>query len=262
LKISTDDRHVAKFADGTEVHFAVCGDRRNPAVFMGPHFYVSQTEPDESFTDSWIDRLQREFFLILADYPRGIGLTGAPQGLAYSPDVAVEEYELIADAVGVSRFGWLGYSFGGAMGIQLACRTDRVAALAVGGFPPLNAPFQRIIDIVAERAKSTDPLPELIDPGVLDSTIGFYTPLVNWPEREEIPRLNMPRLVFMGVEDGMPEDERELPLSDKLRAVENELRMLGWRIGWLPGENHSSAIRPEASLPLVQAFFRETLCER
>ena len=259
LKISAGVRHVAKVADGTEVHFAVYGDRRRPAVFMGPHFYASRSAHDESFTDAWVDCLQREFLLILADYPRGIGRTGNPQGPAYNPDVAAAEYECIADTIGLGRFGWLGYSFGGAMGIQLACRTNRIAALAVGGFPPMNAPFQRLIDITAEMAKAGATLPQYIEPGVLGSTIGFYTPLLNWSERAEISRLSMPRLVFMGDRDGTREDERALPLADSLMAVEDELRGLGWQVRWLPGEDHSSAIRPEASLPLVQAFFRAAL---
>src|SRR6266404_1060720 len=108
------ETHTAKACDGTEIYFETHGHRSNPAILMGPHFYPSRPPDDESFTDAWIDRLQQDFFLIVADYPRGIGRTGNPQGLAYSPDVAAQEYECIANAAGVDRFGWVGYSFGGA----------------------------------------------------------------------------------------------------------------------------------------------------
>ena len=70
----------------------------------------SRTEDDEVHSGPWIEALRREFFLIIADYPRGIGRTPAPQGLAFNPDVATEEYLRIADAAHVDRFGWFGYS--------------------------------------------------------------------------------------------------------------------------------------------------------
>ena len=247
--------HSAKAADGTAIYFETHGQRSKPAIFMGPHFYSGRTKHDDSFTDVWIQGLQQDFFLIVADYPRGMGRTAHPQGSAFSPDIAAEEYKRIADAAGVSRFGWLGYSFGGAMGVQVACRTNRVAALAVGGFPPLNAPFQQMMEVSTKIANAPPPLPKSLkswDPGILWSAVGFYTPLTHWPERQEISKLTMPRMVFMGDHDA-PE------LAGNLRAVEDELRTLGWQINWLEGQDHAGAMKPAVSLPVVRKFFRETL---
>ena len=251
----------AKVSDGNEIYFETHGCRSNPAIFMGPHFYTSRAQGDRSFTDVWIEGMKKDFFLITADYPRGIGRSRNPPGLTFNPDVAVQECECVADAVGVDRFGWVGYSFGGAIGVQLACRTDRVAALAVGGFPPLAAPFQLLVEILTDAAKSrTRPDPSF-DASIFWTAVGFYEPLVAWPERQEVGRLAMPRLAFMGDRDsaqGLP-GMRSAPLAESLRATEEDLRSLGWQISWLRGHDHASTIRPEVSLPLVQQFFRQAL---
>jgi pimeloyl-ACP methyl ester carboxylesterase len=256
--MSVAEKHIAKALDGAEIHFETYGDRSKPAILMGPHFYVSRSADDEFSTDRWIEALQPDFFLIMADYPRGIGRTGHPQRLAYTPDLAAREYELIADSAGVGRFGWLGYSFGAAMGVQVACRSARVTGLAAGGFPPLNAPFQELVEIHREWTQAGQ-LPDLIDPGVIESAIAFYQSLISWPERDEIPKLTMPKLVFMGDADGTSGEPGTLPLAHILRTVENELRALGWRIEWLKSHDHMSAIQPDASLSLVREFFLESL---
>ena len=256
---------TAKARDGTDIHFETRGDPARPTVFMGPHFYASfrndMIEGFEDPTQAWIDALAEDFHLLLADYPRGVGKTPNALGLDYSPDVAVEETCLIADAAGVDRFGWVGYSYGGAIGTQLACRSDRLSAFACGGFPPLNAPFERMVEITVDMAEN--PLPEWPDmgDGVRYQAVGFYRPLLDWPEREEVAKLTIPRMVFMGTDDngdGMP--ERYLtPLARYLREAEDDLVELGWQVKWLEGKNHLTAIAPEVALPVVRAFFREVL---
>jgi pimeloyl-ACP methyl ester carboxylesterase len=108
-------------ADGTEIWFVTYGDQSRPAIFLGPHFYATLGRSEADDTHQWIAALKNDFFLIVADYPRGFGRTGNPLGLAFTPDVACQEYCHIADAAGVGRFGWVGYSYGGAIGVQVAC---------------------------------------------------------------------------------------------------------------------------------------------
>jgi len=246
-------------ADGTPILFETYGSPKSPAVFLGPHFYRTRAECDESSTDSWIDALQSEFFLVIADYPRGIGCTGNPQGLSYNAEIAAQEYELIADAAGVDRFAWVGYSFGGAIGVQLACRSDRVSALAIGGFPPLNAPFERMIELSREMAQAPPPVPKSWDVGVFWSAVAFYESLLSWPERDAIVALKMPRVVFMGECDTGLGPRGHIPLAQNLRVVQDELRSLGWQVIWLPGLDHMPALQPEHSLPSVHQFLRAAL---
>jgi pimeloyl-ACP methyl ester carboxylesterase len=250
----------AAFApDGTEISFTTHGSRSNPAIFMGPHFFMTRSADDPSHTDLWIDRLSSEFFLITADYPRGIGRTGNPQGLSHTPAVAAKECEYIADTAGIDCFGWLGYSFGGALGIQVACRTSRVAALVVGGFPPLNAPYQLLLDVSTSLAQDPPPLPEFRHPGILLATVGFYAPLVSWPERQEVSKLTMPRLAFMGDQDCSQGSLQPIPLADCLRAAADELLQLGWCVSWLKGHDHQSAVHPDVASATVCDFFRKAL---
>jgi pimeloyl-ACP methyl ester carboxylesterase len=246
-------------ADGTAILFETHGSRTSPAVFLGPHFYRTRERRDESCTVSWIEALESEFFLIIADYPRGIGSTGNPQRLSYSAEVAAREYELIADAAGVHRFAWVGYSFGGAIGVQLACRTDRVSALAIGGFPPLNAPFKRVAQLAREMALTPPPVPESWDVGVLWSTVAFYESLLSWPERAAVAALKMPRLVYMGEFDDGLGPRGEIPLARNLHLVEDELRSLAWQVVWLAGLDHLTALQPTYSLRYVHQFLRGAL---
>jgi pimeloyl-ACP methyl ester carboxylesterase len=254
------DHFTATMADGAKIYLTAHGDRTNPAIFMGPHFYMSRSLADPAFVDEWVSGLREDFFLITADYPRGIGRTPNSLGRQYSPDIAAEECGRIADAAGVDRFGWLGYSFGGAMGVQIACRTGRVMALAVGGFPPLNAPFKELVDIL-ERATCAGEVPSGSERGVLLTALGFYLPLLDWAERDEINKLAMPCLAFMGEMDmaqGLPHSAT-VPLAAILRGAAADLVALGWQIEWLGGHDHASAVRAPVALPLVRKFFLDSL---
>lgn len=246
-------------ADGTEIWYATDGDPLRPAILLGPHFYASFGRTEQDDTQQWIDALKQEFFVIVADYPRGFGRTGNPLGMDFTPDVAAEEYALIADAAGVRSFGWVGYSYGGAIGIQVACRSGRVSALAVGGFPPLNAPIREMIEVTTRIAKAPPPGWD-VDPKLLWSPVGFYSPLLRWPEREEVEKLKMPRMAFLGTHDqGVPSYGIDTPLAADLRKAEPELKSMGWQLEWIEGRDHMTAIQAAASLPAVRDFMRRSL---
>jgi pimeloyl-ACP methyl ester carboxylesterase len=250
-------------ADGSVLYFATIGDGAKPALFLGPHFYLTRPTDDPYDTDDWISLFRRDFYLILADSPRGAGGRGNPPGLANTPDLVVEDFIRIADAAGVGQFGWLGYSYGAAIGVQLACRSNRISALAVGGFPPINAPFRFMVDITTRAATTPPPDFATLDPDIIRSITGFYRPLLDWPERREVSKLGMPRLSFMGELDGKDSgnDPWTPPLAEHLRAVERDLRELGWQVTWLPGHDHLSTVRSGVSAAIVHRFFSHALCE-
>ncbi|MDA0568051.1 alpha/beta hydrolase [Streptomonospora sp. S1-112] len=65
----------------------------------------------------------------------------------------------VADAAGAERFAYYGYSWLALTGLQLALRTDRLSALAMGGFPPLGGPYAemlRVTEVTHERAKAQE----------------------------------------------------------------------------------------------------------
>ncbi len=253
--------------DGTRIYYRVYGNPDGPNVLMGPHFYASlrMTQLEDQGlkdpTDEWINGLKDRYRLILVDYPRGMGQTPNPIGLDMTPDRLVQEYELVADAAGAEKFAWIGYSFGAAVGVQMATRSDRLTALMVGGFPPLNAPFERMTWVVKDMAKN---LPEMagveISRKFANQSVGFYEPLTDWPEREKVAKIHIPRMVFMGSNDtgqGLPE-QYKTELAEPIRQVETELRDMGWEIHWILGAGHLDAIKPERALSIVRRFLDRT----
>jgi pimeloyl-ACP methyl ester carboxylesterase len=245
-------------ADGTEIFYETAGDPANPAVFLGPSFapsHIAEKMGVADPTQQWIEGLADDFHVILADYPRGIGKTGNPLGLDNTIETVQSDIEAVLDAAGVDKVGWLGYSLGGVVGIQMACRTERLWALAVGGWPVLNGPYAVLRQLATEAAAALPPGLDQLDPKMLLSIAAMYSTLEDWPERTEVAGLQLPRTVFMGTEDvGL--DAIEVPMAGYLREVAGDLEELGWPITWLEGLDHLGALGTEASLPLVLGFFR------
>ena len=254
--------------DGTKIYYRVYGNPDGPNVLMGPHFYASMrlTQLEDQGlkdpTDQWIEGLADRYRLILVDYPRGMGQTPNPIGMEMTPNRLVEEYELVADAAGADKFAWIGYSFGAAAGVQMATRSDRLTALVLGGFPPLNAPFERMTWVVKDMAKNLHEMEGIeFSRKLANQSVGFYEPLSGWPEREEVSRITIPRMVFMGSNDtaqGVGE-QYKTELAEPLRKTETELRDKGWEIHWILGGGHLDAIQPERALPIVRTFLDRTV---
>ena len=256
-------------ADGTDLFFDTHGDPTAPAVMMGPYFTATRFIPDgidyQDPTETWIAGLQDDYFLVLADYPRGLGLTKNPQGLATTPELVCDDYSRIADAAGIDQFAWVGYSWGGAIGIQMASRTRRINALVCGGFPPYPAPYARM-KAISEGVAAAPPASAGLmgmDALYLLSPVGFYGGLIDWPEAEHVPALTMPCMAFMGDDDriqGLGADY-DTPLTDMLQTAEPKLRNLGWEINWLKGRNHATGIQPDLALPIVRDFLGRAVAD-
>jgi pimeloyl-ACP methyl ester carboxylesterase len=72
----------------------------------------------------------------------------------------------VADAAGVDRFAWFGFSFGSVVGLQLASRTNRLSALVCGGWPPLGGQYAETLVYAEEEAAQGRARPELTLYGV------------------------------------------------------------------------------------------------
>jgi pimeloyl-ACP methyl ester carboxylesterase len=64
-----------------------------------------------------------------------------PKPSTLTPDNLARDFLVVADAAGAERFAWYGYSWLAVGGLQLALRSDRVAALVMGGWPPIGGPY-------------------------------------------------------------------------------------------------------------------------
>lgn len=93
-----------------------------------------------------VEGLSRSTRLIVADY-EGHRMA-QPAAETLTPENLAADFLAIADAGGAGAFGYYGYSWLALAGLQLALRTDRLRALAMGGFP-LGIPGRGMVSAAA-----------------------------------------------------------------------------------------------------------------
>ena len=121
--------------DGVELYYEVVG--AGPPVVLHTGGAGSGTMWRDG---GYVDRL-REFTVVLFDH-RGRGRSGRPGGMeAHRMAEYVADVSALADALGLPRFAFVGYSFGGAVGFATAIADSRLAALVALGcvFEPPTA---------------------------------------------------------------------------------------------------------------------------
>jgi pimeloyl-ACP methyl ester carboxylesterase len=151
----------------------------------------------------------------------------------------------VADAAGVHRFAWYGFSFGSVVGLQLASRTSRLSALVCGGWPPLGGQYAETLAYVEAEAAQ----------GRATSALTFYRSIRGWPEREAVSKFTCPRMAFAGNKDefvaGCCQRIRIGPLIAEDRA---ELERLGWTVQLIDGFGHELGGRPDVIVPILRRF--------
>jgi pimeloyl-ACP methyl ester carboxylesterase len=151
----------ARLHDGTSIPVTVRGEGR--AVLV-PARLEPQPEMEAEVMRQWggepelganlFAGLTPHFRVIAADYEGHRLEYPAPRSL--TPDNVAADLLAIADAAGVDRFAYYGYSWLALSGLQLALRTDRLWALALGGFPPIGGPYREMLAVTrAAHAAAT-----------------------------------------------------------------------------------------------------------
>src|SRR5439155_24481789 len=109
---------------------------------------------DPDIGPTLIGGLSPAFRVVAADYEAHRLANPAPSTL--TPDNVAADLLAIADAAGAERFAWYGYSWLALVGLQLALRTDRLRALVMGGFPPIDGPYAPMLAVTrAAHAMAT-----------------------------------------------------------------------------------------------------------
>src|SRR5438128_9958604 len=136
----------ATFHDGSTVELETDGAGPtlllpvNPQPVTGPLAeQMRQYGTDPALGQSLIKGLSDAFRVVAFDYEGQCLRRPKPETL--TPANAASDLLAVADAAGADRFAYYGYSWLALIGLQLAIRTDRLSALIMGGFPPLNAPY-------------------------------------------------------------------------------------------------------------------------
>jgi len=210
--------------------------------------------------DGYLQRLTDRYQVLLVDYP-GIGGSRdiAPQDLTV--ERVCSDLLGVASAAGFDRFAYWGYSWSGAVGLQLATRTDRLSALVIGGWPPLDGPYREIL--AAARRKQPNPEPSslkiLRSPAQYAQWIAYYESMQDWPERQAVTSISCPRMVYFGEEGDLIEAGIPVTIASNIRRHRGTLQDQGWTVHEVPGQGHGVCMVPELVVPAVRAFLDKAL---
>ncbi|MGY1605044.1 alpha/beta fold hydrolase [Geodermatophilus sp. SYSU D00815] len=202
-----------------------------------------------------------------------------PRPDTLTPEALVADLLAVADAVGADRFAFYGYSWLGLAGLQLAVRTDRLTALAMGGFPPLGGPYAEMLAVTAAThalAAAPRPVPvPAAEPGdwaTADVGLGepqarqfrtLYEALRDFDDQAALPRVTCPRLAFAGAADVIDYDERwggvRVDMGPRLAGRAAELTAAGWTVRLLEGLDHTGAMQAAAVLPVLRPWLDSVL---
>ena len=210
--------------------------------------------------DGYLDRLTDRYRVLRVDYPSiGGSREIAPEKL--TADRVCADLLAVASAAGFDRFAYWGYSWGAAVGLQLVARTDRLSALVLGGWPPLGAPYEGILQ--ATRLKQPDPEPSSLK--VLRSKEQYrqwetyYASMLDWPEADSVARIRCPKMAFFGGDGDLVEAGIPIGIASIIRQYRSTLEQQGWGVQEFPGQGHGVCMMPELVVPPIRAFLDQAL---
>lgn len=205
--------------------------------------------------DAFIGGLADRYRVCTIDYP-SIGRSDDIPPEALTADRVCADLLSVADAAGFDRFAYFGYSWSGAVGLQLAARTERLLALAIGGWPPLDGPFEGIAAAARDRIGRVEPsaMTVLRSADQYRQWSTFYSSLTGWDDRVQTPRIGCPGLVLFGGAGDLVEAGHAVPIASRIRSSRAELDALGWEVVEIAGAGHEVGADPARMLPPLRAF--------
>jgi pimeloyl-ACP methyl ester carboxylesterase len=265
----------------------------NPRPVEGPQAdELRRWGNDPALGRSLIDGLADAYRVVAFDYEGHVLQVPKPDTL--TPDNLARDFLAVADAAGAERFAWYGYSWLALAGLQLAIRTDRLTALAMGAWPPLGGPYAEMLrvtvathdlasapssdrqgpagDAAATPASEPASSPEELDWSTVEVTLSeaqtrqfvtLYQALQGFDERAVLPRLGCPRLCFVGSADEIDYGERwggvRVSIAGPLVQRRAELEAVGWQVQILDGLDHTQAMQAANALPVLRPWLDAAL---
>ncbi|GAB3435685.1 alpha/beta fold hydrolase [Flindersiella endophytica] len=233
---------------------------------------------DPQLGRSLIAGLADRFQVVAFDYLAHVLANPKPDTL--TPANVAHDLLAVADAAGAGWFAYYGYSWLALSGLQLAIRTDRLWALAMGGYPPIDGPYIEMLQVtnatheLATEKPTAEP-PELteysddFDWSSVEVTMSkaqarqfvtLYEALQDFDDRAAQATLTCPRLAFAGSADEIDYDERwggvRVSIAGPLIARRAELEATGWTVHIIDGLDHMQAMQPSSVLPILGDFLQ------
>ena len=272
--------------DGSTITVTVQGD--GPAVLLpvslAPHTAAEaetlrQWGGDPDLGPNLINGLSVTNRVVAADYEAHRMAHPAPRTL--TPGNIAVDFLAIADAVGADTFAYYGYSWLALSGLQLALRTDRLRALAMGGFPPLDGPYRSMLAVTrAAHAMSVETAGEPAgpvaepEPGDWDSVsvrtteaqtqqfVTLYEALQDFDDSAVALPVGLPKLAFAGAEDQIDYKPVwggvRVAIGEPLAKHQAALIKAGWDVRVLPGLDHMGAMHSAVALPILNDWLQKT----
>lgn len=274
--------------DGSIIEIEVHGDGTKPTLLLpvnpqpltGPQAEaMRQWGADPALGHSLIAGLRDLVRVVAFDFEGHLLRTPQPDSL--TPANAAADLRAIADATGADRFAYYGYSWLALIGLQLALRTDRLTALAMGGYPPLGGPYAAMLRVtmashemaVAAAAKAGDGVAEQqreVEPGDWSSVeismspdqtrqfVTLYQALQDFDDHAAQVQITCPRLCFAGSADEIQYGPRWgdvlVSIAGPLIAGRVELERLGWEVHVLDGLDHLQAMQAQQVVPILRPW--------
>jgi pimeloyl-ACP methyl ester carboxylesterase len=262
----------------------------NPQPVEGPQAEeMRRWGVDPALGRSLIDGLSDTFQVVAFDHEGHV--LQVPQPGTLTPANVVADLLAVADAAGADRFAYYGYSWRAVNGLQLAIRTDRLTALVMGGFPPLDGPYDKMLQVTkatydmavanasasaaAEAAPppSTEPtdtdevdwstVQVTLTEGQTRQFVTFYEGLQDFDDRAAQAQVTCPRLCFVGSADEITYDQRwggvRVSMADPVISRRAELESLGWQVQILDGLDHTQAMQAPHVLPVLRPWLLSAL---
>ncbi len=276
---------AARLHDQSTIDVEVHGDGPavllpvNPRPVEGPQAEeMRRWGADPALGRALIDGLSDVFRVVAFDYEGQV--LQAPKPDTLTPANLAGDLLAVADAAGVDRFAYYGYSWLALAGLQLAIRTDRVAALVMGGFPPLDGPYDQMLQVTAathEMAMANAVSPPAREPsgeppGEPDWSqvevslseaqtrqfVTLYQALRGFDDRAAQAQLRCLRLCVVGSADEIAYDERwggvQVSMAGPVIRRRAELEALGWQVRVLEGLDHTQAMQAVQVLPVLRPW--------
>jgi pimeloyl-ACP methyl ester carboxylesterase len=246
----------------------------NPQPVTGPQAeQMRQYGTDPALGQSLIKGLSDAFRVVAFDYEGQCLRRPKPETL--TPANAASDLLAVANAAGADRFAYYCYSWLALIGLQLAIRTDRLSALIMGGFPPLNGPYKEMLLVTSttyEMASGARPMPSTDESEWSDISLSrdqtrqfvtLYQALQGFDDRAAQARLTCPRLCFVGSKDEIQYTESwgnvHVSLADPIVRGQAQLSELGWDVRVLDGLDHIQAMQAKLVVPILRSWLATTL---
>ena len=243
----------------TGVFYALDGPADGVPLLITLPLMASHLElfgPDSAVVlNGYLSRLTDRYRVLRVDHPSiGASRDIAPPEL--TADRVCADLLGVASAAGFDRFAYWGYSWSGAVGLQLAARTDRLSALVIGGWPPLGAPYAGILQATRLKAASPEPASMVVlrSKAQYAQWGHYYSSMLSWDEAGSVARIACPKMVFFGGDGDLVEAGVPIRIASIIREQRATLEAQGWRVHEVPGHGHGVTGLPDLVVPPVRAF--------